>query len=827
VKRAPAWLLLLVVLAWYWPVALGARATSPTVDTHELPLATWLSDQLADWRIPEWNSLDGTGTPALAHSEIAPYYPPHQIAYRLFDPARAWTLLLVLHTLAAAVFGRLCARGFGLSPWASLLAGIVFAGQGFFMTHADRGWAAATACWLPLAAWAAWTWLQSGSTRALLGLAMILAVQATAGHFQIASMTVITLAGLALGQRLVVHSRWDQALLRSAGLVLAVLVAASLAAAQLVPSAELAGYGDSRGRDAAFLGSHSNPPWHLLAGQLAPTLFHSNPLWQASAWTPWHSSPSETLGYVGLLTLGLAALGLLAWKTDRRVRLWSLLLLAALGLSLGDNLPGFQALSLGQHLSGFAWFPAPGRWSVVAGLWWSLLAARGLESLHSHRLNTRCLSFCLAALLALAVTTFAVVWDASGTEAFFESPGEADFGSLLRHGYSETDWMTRSLTPGTELVRLLAHGLAIPLLVLTALVFLANSRWLFDQLIARPGLIVALVAIDLGITSLLVRPLDFTHDAYDPAATSPLLKQLSKNAGARIVSPLGRLPMAVGLTAFDNPALPDIERDWHTRAHPASHSLQGWPADWWPLPPPARRDSLGLMLAHAPARLAQNDLARMQWTGTRHLVSDSRTPAPQNRSLHSDGPKPDPGLARLQHGPRAARLEGWALYTHWSLETDRTASRAWFLPLAPDTAPKPDPRLERQPPPIRRGTLAAVKPILGLTDNGQTLDVVFECDRPGMLILADRFYPGWKATRSLNRTQPQETPIEMAWGEWRLVTVPSPGHWTIRFRFESASHKLGRLISVVTLVIWLALMAVPLWHRRGNKPGSLQTHTPA
>jgi hypothetical protein len=217
----------------------------------------------------------------------------------------------------------------------------------------------------------------------------------------------------------------------------------------------------------------------------------------------------------------------------------------------------------------------------------------------------------------------------------------------------------------------------------------------------------------------------------------------------------------------------------------------------------------------------------MQWTGTRHLVSDSRSAAPQTPSLRSDGPKSDPGLARLQHGPRAARLEGWARYTHWSLEPDRTASRAWFLPLDPDTSPRTDPRLERQPPPIRRGTLAAIKPISGLSDHGQTLNVVFECDRPGMLILADQFYPGWKATRSLDRAQPQETQIEMAWGAWRLVTVPSPGHWTIRFRFESATHQLGRLISLVTLVIWLALMAVLLWQRRCNRSGSLQTHTPA
>ena len=150
-KNASAWLLLVVVLAWYWPVLLGARAGGPTVDTHALPLASWFSDALSDGRVPEWNSLDGTGTPATATSEIATYYPPHQLAYRMLPPANAWTVLLVLHTLAAAVFARLCARGFGLGRWASLLAGIVFAGQGFFVAGADRGWVAATACWLPLA----------------------------------------------------------------------------------------------------------------------------------------------------------------------------------------------------------------------------------------------------------------------------------------------------------------------------------------------------------------------------------------------------------------------------------------------------------------------------------------------------------------------------------------------------------------------------------------------------------------------------------------------------------------------------------------------------
>ena len=94
-KHAPAWILLVVVLAWFWPVPLGARAGGPTVDTHALPLASWFSRALSDGRVPEWNSLDGTGTPATATSEIAPYYLPHQVASVSYTHLTLPTILLV------------------------------------------------------------------------------------------------------------------------------------------------------------------------------------------------------------------------------------------------------------------------------------------------------------------------------------------------------------------------------------------------------------------------------------------------------------------------------------------------------------------------------------------------------------------------------------------------------------------------------------------------------------------------------------------------------------------------------------------------------------
>ncbi len=812
-KNASAWLLLVVVLAWYWPVLLGARAGGPTVDTHALPLASWFSDALSDGRVPEWNSLDGTGTPATATSEIATYYPPHQLAYRLLPPANAWTVLLVLHTLAAAVFARLCARGFGLGRWASLLAGIVFAGQGFFVAGADRGWVAATACWLPLAVWAAWRWLDTGSAFRLLGLAAVLGIQASAGHFQVAWMTLVTVAMVTVGHRLVTRTAWPTTAVRSGGVVLAVAFAAALSAAQLVPSAELATVGDARGRGEAFLGSHSTPPWHLLAGHLAPTLAHWDPLWLRSAWTPWRASPAETLGYVGLLTLGMAVLGLVALRTDRRCRLWGWLLLVSLALSLGRHLPGFTWLTT---LPGFGWFPAPGRWSVVAGLWWAMLAGRGLERLDTPRIGDWCQRFSLSATLVLAATTWAIVSAAAETDAFFDGPATSSHGLLVEKGYTPAELMMRSLTPATEMTRLLVGGLALPVLVLAILAVVGMSGRPIRQLAARPGLVLLLVATDLGGVGLLLTPVTFTWDSYDPAASSLVLERLGLDRGSRLVSPLGRLPMAAGLASFPNSSLADIDQDWAARAHSdGTMALYGWPSDWWPLPSPSRRDTLGVLLSRQPSRHVAADTALMQWTGTTRVVCDSHTPPPSSSdAIRPAGPLEDTRLSELQHGRRGGRLPGASTYTLWQLDRSRPASRGWFVPFDSPSEPGSDPSLERQPPPVRRDILDAPQPVESLVDTGESVELTVRCDRAGAIVLADQAYPGWSATRMSAGSAAEPVTVETAWGQWRMVRIPRAGHWTIRFEFASPSHQLGRRISLIAAIAWIVLAGFTGWFDR-------------
>ncbi|MDP7277041.1 MAG: hypothetical protein QF363_16305 [Planctomycetaceae bacterium] len=820
-KRSPAWLLLPVILAWFWPVLLGQRAASTSVDIHALPLASYYSKALGEGRIPEWNPLDGEGTPTVASAEMGVYYPPHQIFYRLLDPARAWTLLLVLHTLAAAVFARLCARGFGLNQWSSLLTGIVFAGQGFFVAHADRGWAAVTACWLPLAVHACWQWLEKRSYRWLLTLAAVLGVQATAGHFQVAWMTWGTLLLLTIGHRIAASTPrqgWSWQLI---GLVAALAGGAALAAAQLLPSAELAIVGDSRGRGFPFLASHSTPPWHLLAGHLMPWLFHANPLWEAAAWAPWQSSATETLPYVGLITVGLAILGLCAVTEDRRSRLWAVLLLVALLLSLGRFAPGFVFLT---RLPGFDSFPAPGRWSLVAGLWWGLLAGLGLERLSSARVTNWCQRYSLGAMITIGLTTYMLVSVMSESEAYYRSADSGQRSALLQGGIASAALQPPTPAPATDLRRILTTGLAGPLFVLMGLGLAGISSWPVRHISRLPAVAFVLVAVDLGLSAQLLRPLDFTSRDYAPAVDSPLLQRLARDPGRRIISQLDRLPMATGLSAFSRAGLPEINRYWTREQVPGTTSWHAWPSDWSPLPPPSRNDSLGVLLSRMPDRAGPDDLRLMQWSGVSGLLVDSlSTPPLRTGPLRSEGTFSDLSLAAYQPGPRPTLVPVASRFTLWSLPPTMPSARAWFIPLAALASPGNDPALGRLPPPIRSTSAPGPFPVTEVVDHGETVEISLRCDTAGVVMLADQSYPGWTAKCRQNAGGFEPTPVETAWGRWRLVRIPARGDWTVRFRFESDAHRRGRQITLTALLLWSGLWIALLISSRDPSASSRPT----
>ena len=75
--------------------------------------------------------------------------------------------------------------------------------------------------------------------------------------------------------------------------------------------------------------------------------------------------------------------------------------------------------------------------------------------------------------------------------------------------------------------------------------------------------------------------------------------------------------------------------------------------------------------------------------------------------------------------------------------------------------------------------------------------------QPGYLILADTFYPGWKAKVdgvAVNR-------IYRAYGYFRAIEVPAGEH-LVRFYYQPMSFRLGINISLATLVVYLIFVFV-------------------
>jgi len=96
-------------------------------------------------------------------------------------------------------------------------------------------------------------------------------------------------------------------------------------------------------------------------------------------------------------------------------------------------------------------------------------------------------------------------------------------------------------------------------------------------------------------------------------------------------------------------------------------------------------------------------------------------------------------------------------------------------------------------------------------------------DEPGWLVLADSYFPGWKAYRQISSFTSENQPtasdsdspeteltIHRANGNFRAVYL-EPGDWNVRFKYTPMSFKLGLYVSFLALVISLLLLGWWAW----------------
>ncbi len=317
---------------------------------YHFPLRHLAATSLQAGRLPFWNPYWFAGTPLWANPQSAALY-PLSILFQLFPAVPALNALLFAHCALGAVGAYLFFRRAGLGSPGCFLLSAAFSLSPFTLGRVAQG----VPTLLASLAWIPWTWLAWLAGRPG-GLAVTLALQGLSGHPQFAVANVLGLA---------VQSGLRGRLLKFAG---EGALAGALTLAQAVPTAEFLSH-SLRARWSPVFSTGYSLPWRALAGFLSPSIF-------GTPWKGWAQPPSVwfetgTL-YVGLVILGLAAVGLARRPSGGRRPLVAPLLIAlGLFIALGESNPAWGLVGWA-----FRSLRAPCRFAVLS--WWGVLLAAAL-----------------------------------------------------------------------------------------------------------------------------------------------------------------------------------------------------------------------------------------------------------------------------------------------------------------------------------------------------------------------------------------------------------------------------------------------------------------
>jgi len=378
--------LIALALAFFWKLAFtNLILAGVDVFGYFYPYRAYAAQVIQEGHLPLWNPYLFMGVPFLANSQAGVLYPLN-LVLNCLSTARQVSWSIILHVALAGVFAYLYARfSLRLSPWAALLAGVVFALGGFLSAQVEHVNQLNASVWLPLLLLlydqaVGRESRKVGRSAVLLG-GVVVGVQFLAGHTQ---SSYICLAGLgvyavvSLGAAVGRSGRLAPATVRHLGvLFLVIALGLGLAAVQLVPTWELSRLSVRAGglpyREAA---SFSLKPHLLIYTLLPPFGVDLSQVFGSEAFT-------EFVAYLGILPLVLAGLGVLYGRNPRKL---ALVVLTGLGLflALGGYNPVYYLLY--KLVPGIGLFRAPARWMLLYTFGGAMLAGVGMEQIANQRI---------------------------------------------------------------------------------------------------------------------------------------------------------------------------------------------------------------------------------------------------------------------------------------------------------------------------------------------------------------------------------------------------------------------------------------------------------
>jgi len=733
-------LLLLPLLLLWRPLFNGESLFWGTPLLQFVPWQRMAAEMWRAGQLPLWNPLLGCGAPLAANYQTGAFYPLYGLA--LFLPAEvALGWAVALHLVLTGLGMYAWARSAGLERFPALVAGVALEGSGFLVARAGLFPSIVVAfAWLPIWLWRAERLAQTRGLHEALWLGGALGLGFLAGHAQTAFYgTVLLVAYLTF--RLVREARDSErrsrfGLCRLSSVILPFVVGLGLAAVQLLPTAELFRLSQRAtgvGREVGL--TYSLWPWRLLT-LAAPGLF-GNPA-RGDYWG--YANYWEDALYIGLLPLLLAlgAVGRLRhggrWRD--MVSFWLLVAGGSLLLALGGNTPIFPWLF--DHAPTFNWFQAPARWLALTTVALAALAGIGAQEWRWRRADRR--RGGLGVSLGLAVVL-------GGLAAPRLMPGvRSTFGpATVRLGLALT------MTGGLALLRRRGGG-DHPWWRMAAVGFL-----LLDLLTFGWGLV---PSVDRALyggrshTGVLLADDPSLARVFWPAAGRP-------EAGYDLK--FGRF------FRFDTFGPRGLDFWWPLREAllPNVGMLDGV----------ASANNFDPLLVGAYADVAQaadTCPGLLRAMGVTHLVT-----ATLNADVYVTALSAPLGRAWLAHSARLLP-PAQVLQTLADPSFDPAAEVLLTTPAHPPTQTTNHPNNQLPPPTLHD------------TANRVTIRAVL--DRPGYLVLADTWYPGWEAV-----ADGEPVPILRANHAFRAIYLGAGEH-TVEMVYRPLSVRVGVVVSLATLV---------------------------
>lgn len=328
-------LLAAVVLFFHKPLFSSAYTFPWDFRGVQLPLITFLRDQLSENHFPLWNPYNYSGYPVYANIQAC-FFHPLVLASAFISSRLSWDSLpmllewsVVLQVWIGGVAAYHLFRNIGLGAAPAWTGAVMFETGSYFASRAEHIDSMMAAAWMPLAWLAVWKLAAPGKLRidwlAVLAAALGLSIwggfpQATVAVFGSTVMFALLLAALRMARPAVVP--WA-----CCGCALGIL----LAAVPFIPTAQLTEYSVAKYR-IDWLGTGGGLYWQSLVSLVLPNHYNIFDLSRFNG--PW--DPTFLYLYSSIGGLLLAIFALIA-RRNRTMALFGLMLLFATFWMLGDK----------------------------------------------------------------------------------------------------------------------------------------------------------------------------------------------------------------------------------------------------------------------------------------------------------------------------------------------------------------------------------------------------------------------------------------------------------------------------------------------------------